>query len=106
MTLFTLPLFFPLHPLSLFDTPLHIPSQVSTILAVFIPPLFYFRVFVPCIACYDFEAAVAHEIGHLLGFDHPDEHWQASYSSSNSSSNSNSSSSSSSSSSSIGSSRE
>ena len=63
---------------------------MSTILALFIPPLFYFRVFVPCIACYDFEAAVAHEIGHLLGFQHPDVHWQASHSSSSRSNSSSS----------------
>ena len=26
----------------------------------------------PCWDCYDFEAAVAHEMGHVLGFGHPD----------------------------------
>ena len=26
----------------------------------------------PCWECYDFEAAVAHEVGHVLGFGHPD----------------------------------
>jgi len=35
-------------------------------------PIFYFRVFLPCWTCYDFQATIAHEIGHVLGFDHPD----------------------------------
>eukprot|EP00966_Prymnesium_polylepis_P074367 1725910-Prymnesium_polylepis.1 len=35
-------------------------------------PIFYYRVFLPCWDCYDFEATMAHEIGHVLGFDHPD----------------------------------
>ena len=26
----------------------------------------------PCWECYDFQATVAHEIGHVLGFHHPD----------------------------------
>ena len=26
----------------------------------------------PCSECYSFEASVAHEIGHVLGFSHPD----------------------------------
>ena len=37
------------------------------------PLLWYFFIYRPCFDCYDFEAAVAHEIGHVLGFDHPDE---------------------------------
>ena len=36
------------------------------------PPIFYDRIFMPCFECYDFEAAVAHETGHVLGFGHPD----------------------------------
>jgi len=39
-------------------------------------PVFYFRVFQPCWDCYDFEATVAHEVGHVLGFHHPDALWQ------------------------------
>ncbi|KAG8466002.1 hypothetical protein KFE25_005572 [Diacronema lutheri] len=37
------------------------------------PPAFYFFVYLPCIECYDFESAMTHELGHVLGFAHPDE---------------------------------
>jgi len=50
-------------------------SPGTTIVALFFvifPPVFYDRIFLPCWQCYDFEAAVAHELGHVLGFDHPD----------------------------------
>ena len=33
-------------------------------------------VFLPCWDCYDFEATIAHEVGHVLGFHHPDTEWQ------------------------------
>lgn len=36
-------------------------------------PVFYFTIFLPCWDCYDFKATLAHEVGHVLGFDHPDE---------------------------------
>lgn len=36
------------------------------------PPLFYVYCFMPCFDCYDFEAAAAHEMGHILGLSHPD----------------------------------
>jgi len=35
-------------------------------------PIFYYRIFLPCYDCYDFEATIAHEVGHVLGFHHPD----------------------------------
>ena len=50
-------------------------SPVANVLLIFFlifPPIFYERIFLPCWECYDFEAAVAHEIGHVLGFGHPD----------------------------------
>jgi hypothetical protein len=36
-------------------------------------PIFYFFVFLPCWDCFDFKATIAHEVGHVLGFDHPDQ---------------------------------
>ena len=30
----------------------------------------------PCYDCYDFEATIAHEVGHVLGFHHPDQEWE------------------------------
>lgn len=38
------------------------------------PPIFWYKMFLPCIECYDFEATAAHELGHVLGFSHPDIH--------------------------------
>tara|TARA_B100000780_G_C20790334_1_gene313871 strand:- start:90 stop:461 length:372 start_codon:yes stop_codon:yes gene_type:complete len=37
------------------------------------PLLWFYYIYQPCFISYDFEAAVAHEIGHVLGFDHPDQ---------------------------------
>lgn len=36
------------------------------------PPIIWYHLYTPCITCYDFEATAAHEIGHVLGFTHPD----------------------------------
>ena len=36
------------------------------------PLCFYEMIFRPCFECYDFQAAAAHEIGHVLGLAHPD----------------------------------
>ena len=35
-------------------------------------PVFYNSVFMPCAECYGFSGVLAHEAGHLLGFQHPD----------------------------------
>ena len=40
------------------------------------PLLWFYYIYQPCFISYDFEAAVAHEIGHVLGFDHPDQYPQ------------------------------
>ena len=50
-------------------------SPCTNLLVLFFlifPLIFYDRIFLPCHECYDFEAAVAHEAGHVLGFGHPD----------------------------------
>jgi len=44
---------------------------LALLLTIF-SPIFYVRVFLPCWECYDFKATMTHEIGHVLGFHHPD----------------------------------
>lgn len=47
------------------------PNYVCVFLII-APPIFWLKMFLPCIECYDFEATAAHELGHVLGFGHPD----------------------------------
>ena len=47
-------------------------ARVALRLTLLIGPLvFYSQVFDRCFKCYDFQAAVTHEIGHVLGLDDP-----------------------------------
>ena len=46
--------------------------MICVLFLLVFPPIFYDQIFLPCWDCYDFEAAIAHEVGHVLGFDHPD----------------------------------
>jgi len=55
-------------------TTLHLPLTPTLLLTFLVSflPVFYIEVFMPCYECHDFEATIAHETGHLLGFHHPD----------------------------------
>jgi len=49
------------------------PIMFTAIVAfIVIPPLFFSEIARPCWDCYDFEAAILHEMGHLFGLSHPD----------------------------------
>jgi hypothetical protein len=52
---------------------------ITLLIAIFwiiCAPMFYYRIFIPCWDCHGFEAAIAHEVGHVLGFHHPDQEWR------------------------------
>lgn len=48
--------------------------QSAVWLLLLFPPIFFWKIFQPCWSCYDFSSAITHEVGHVLGLDHPDQH--------------------------------
>ena len=48
-------------------------GNVAVLFSLLFPPIFHSSILLPCFECYDFESAVAHEAGHVLGFGHPDQ---------------------------------
>lgn len=49
----------------------HVAAILMTMVGITFGPVFYIQFFIPCWNCYDFEATIAHEAGHVLGFGHP-----------------------------------
>ena len=39
-------------------------------------PIFFYKIFQPRWECHGFESTMAHEVGHVLGFHHPDAEWR------------------------------
>jgi len=60
--------------LDVFAYQLKIPHLTIMMFFLIFPALVLNDVFLPCWNCYDFEAATVHEVGHILGFDHPDQY--------------------------------
>ena len=45
--------------------------MMALLLSLWVPISIQINIFDPCWNCYDFEAAATHEVGHILGFGHP-----------------------------------
>jgi len=60
--------------LDVFANQLNLIHLMIALFFLIFPALVLNDIFLPCWNCYDFEAAAVHEIGHILGFDHPDQY--------------------------------